>query len=80
LLTGLFVVPLLAALEGVSLRDLAATQQSQYIFAVQAFETAQGIAIIWACVRSYQPLPPDFFRVDGCVAPAAQPAGCAARR
>jgi hypothetical protein len=66
LLTGLLVVPLLAAVQGISLRDLAAAQQTEYILAVQAWETAQGIAIIWACVRGYQPLSPDLFRIDGC--------------
>lgn len=67
LLTGLVVAPLLAALEGVSLRSLDTAQQTEYVLAVQSWETVQGIAIIWACVRSYQPLPPDLFRVDACV-------------
>jgi hypothetical protein len=64
LLTGLFVVPLLAGLQGISLRDLASTEKTEYILAVQAWETVQGIAVIWACVRSFLPLPPDLFRID----------------
>lgn len=65
--TGALVAPLIAALEGISLRDLAAVQKTEYILVLQSCETLQGLAIIWACVRKFQPLPPDLFRVDGCV-------------
>ena len=63
----MFVVPLLAALEGISLRDLATAQKTEYILVLQTLETVQGVAVIWACVRKFQPLPPDLFRIDGCV-------------
>ena len=65
-LTGVVVVPLIAALEGISLRELATAQKTEYILVLQSLETVQGLAVIWACVRSYQPLPPDLFRVDWC--------------
>jgi hypothetical protein len=66
-LTGVVVVPLIAALEGISLRDLATAQKTEYILVLQSLETVQGFAVIWACVRKYQPLQPDLFRIDGCV-------------
>jgi hypothetical protein len=66
-LTGVVVVPLLAAMEGISLRDLATAQKTDYILVLQTLETVVGFAVIWACVRKYQPLPPDLFRIDGCV-------------
>jgi len=61
------VVPLIAAMEGISLRDLATAQKTEYILVLQTLETVQGVAVIWACVRKFQPLPPDLFRLDGCV-------------
>ena len=54
-------------MEGISLRDLATGQKTEYILVLQTLETVQGVAVIWACVRKFQPLPPDLFRLDGCV-------------
>ena len=54
-------------MEGISLRDLATAQKTEYFLVLQTLETVQGVAVIWACVRKFQPLPPDLFRVDGCV-------------
>ena len=65
--------------EGVSLRDLAAAQKTEYILGVQAWETVQGIAIICACVRRFEPLPPDLFRLDACVARGGAPRSAAVR-
>lgn len=66
-LTGVVVVPLIAAMEGISLRDLATAQKTDYILVLQTLETLQGLGVIWLCVRKFQPLPPDLFRLDGCV-------------
>jgi len=65
--TGLLVAPLLAGLQGVSLRELSTLQQTEYVALVQGIETVEGIAIIWLCVRSFDLDGLNLFNVDGCV-------------
>lgn len=62
--TGLLVAPLLAASAGVSLRELAAPQRVEYLLALQAAETAQGLAVVYLATRRFCPLPPDLFVFD----------------
>ena len=62
--TGLLVTPLIAAVEGVSLKELTTVQQTEYVAVVQALETVEGIAIIWLCVRAFDLSGLDLFNVD----------------
>ena len=62
--TGLVVAPLIAAVEGVSLKELTTVQQTEYVAVVQALETVEGIAIIWLCVRAFDLTDLDLFNVD----------------
>ena len=64
LFSGAILAPLLAGLCGVNVRELAGTQQTEYVAALQSLETFQGLAIIWLCTRKYQPLPDGLFRLD----------------
>lgn len=75
-LTGLLLAPLLAGLQGVSLRELSTLKQTEYVAAVQALETLEGIAIIWLCVRSFDLDGLDLFNVNWCVTPCISAYRC----
>jgi hypothetical protein len=58
------VPPLLAELQGVNLRSVVGAQQTEYVLAMQALETIQGLAIVRFFVSRHEPLPAGMFNVD----------------
>jgi uncharacterized protein len=61
LTVGAVLLPLGAAQMGISLRDLSAEGQTDFVLALQTAETVCGLTIVWLFVRPFQPLPPGLF-------------------